>query len=53
MSNQGDAREQAYRAYETAARNGDTSKADKDTLWSAYLAKLAADPGAQQARKLH
>ena len=26
MSNQGDAREKAYRAYETAARNGNTSR---------------------------
>lgn len=53
MSNQGDTREKAYRAYEQAAKNSGTSKADKDTLWSAYLAKLAADTGAQQAPKLH
>jgi|GEM_PF-3427097 len=52
MSNQGDAREAAYRAYERAARSG-ASKADKDTLWGTYLAKLAADPRAQQAPKLH
>jgi hypothetical protein len=53
MSNQGDARESAYQAYAQAARNSEVSKATKDTLWSEYLAKLSADPGAQQARKLH
>lgn len=52
MSNQGDARETAYRNYEAIARSG-ASKEAKDTAWGEYLAKLAADTGAQQARKLH
>ena len=53
MSNQGDARESAYQAYAQAARNPAVPKATKDALWSTYLAKLNADTGAQQARKLH
>lgn len=52
MSNQGDARERAYRSYQQAVQSG-ASKETKDTLWATYLAKLAADTGAQQARKLH
>lgn len=52
MSNQGDARERAYNNYKAVARSG-ASKAAKDTAWAEYLAKLAADTGAQQARKLH
>jgi|EndMetStandDraft_5_1072996.scaffolds.fasta_scaffold1826837_1 hypothetical protein len=52
MSNQGDARERAYNNYKAVARSG-ASKEAKDTAWGEYLAKLAADTGAQQARKLH
>lgn len=52
MSNQSDARERAYNNYKTVANSG-ASKEAKDTAWGEYLAKLAADTGAQQASKKH
>lgn len=50
--NQSEARERAYRDYETAQRSG----SDKNTLnqlWSLYEAALAQDPGAAKASRRH
>lgn len=52
MSNQSDARERAYRNYESSCNAG-ADKRTLDQLWAVYLAKLSADSGAAQASKKH